>query len=186
MTLCSERRGGRVTPVTDDSPRDPGARPGRSRLRWPAGITARLWGGLAVFIALVLAAATAVLLGIDRQNGTVDEVVRHLQPLVSANLHVKGDFADSQGVLRAYLLTREPRYFRLYQQAHASLAAELRDAPRFPAARSQALFDTQQGTVSRWFGYAARMVTLAPGDRGITRLTDLAYPSAGAFYRANA
>jgi signal transduction histidine kinase/CHASE3 domain sensor protein len=174
-----------VTSVTDDPPRDPGASRSPPRLAWPAGITARLWGGLAAFIVLVLAAAVVVFAGVRDQDATVDDVILHLHPLTVTNAQIQSDFAQSQAVLRAYLITRETRYFRLYQQHHSALAQELRNFPALASDRWQGLFDTQQQAASRWFGYAAQMVTLPVGSPQLTRLTDTAYPSADTFYTAN-
>ncbi len=172
-------------PDSPESPRDHATRPARPRLGWPAGITARLWSGLAAFTVLVAAAALVVFAGVRQQDKTMDHVVFDLHPLSSANLQIQADFAHSQALLRAYLLTREPRYFQLYQRSHATLGGALRQLASLSARRWQSLIDQQRQAASRWFGYSAQMLILAPGSPALTRLTDTAYGSARAFYRAN-
>jgi signal transduction histidine kinase/HAMP domain-containing protein len=174
-----------VTPVAGESPRDHASRPARSRFGWPAGITARLWSGLAAFIVLVAVAALVVFAGVRQQDKTVDHVVSDLHPLSSANIQIQADFAQAQALLRAYLLTREPRYFRLYQRSHDTLGSALRQMAGLSAQRWQSLIGEQRQAGSRWFGYAAQMLVLPPGSPGLTRLTDAAHGSAGTFYRAN-
>jgi signal transduction histidine kinase len=161
-------------------------RQARPRLRWPAGITARLWSGLTAFIVLVLAAMLVVFAGVRNQDQTVDHVVAHLHPLSADNLEISADFASAQALLRAYLLTREPRYLRLYQRSRNAVPVALGEAGRTSDERWQTLIGMQQAASSRWFGYASQMLVLPPGSPRIIQLTDAAYPTATAFYRASA
>jgi len=172
--------------MADGSPPDPAPRRVRRRLRPPAGITARLWSGLAAFIVLVAAAALVVFAGVRQQDKTLDHVVSDLHPLSLANLQIQADFAQSQALVRAYILTREPRYFRLYQQSHATLGRALREMAALSTPRWQPLIDEQSRAASRWFGYSVRMLILLPGSQALTRMTDIAHVSASGFYRANA
>jgi signal transduction histidine kinase/CHASE3 domain sensor protein len=135
---------------------------------------------------LVLAATVVVFTGVRNQDHTVDHVVSHLHPLSADNLQISTDFARSQSQLRGYLLTREPRFLRLYRQSRTELPVALREADRASDGGWQALIGAQQLASSRWYTYASQMLAVSPGSTRISRLTDAAYPSANAFYRANA
>jgi two-component system, OmpR family, phosphate regulon sensor histidine kinase PhoR len=152
---------------------------------WPAGVTARLWAGLAVFVLLVLTAAGLLANGLGQQDRAVNLAVRHLQPLATVNLEIRAEFADSQVLVSTYTLTHESRFTALYRIARDGLDQKLRSAARLSAGRWRALIAAQQAASRLWYIYATPMLSLRPGSHRLALVAEASYPSAEAFYHAN-
>ncbi len=148
-------------------------------------MTRRLWRGLAVFVLLLAAAGLLIFSGVRHQDATIDNVVQPLQPLQITNLQIRSDFANSQAVLRGYLITRQPRFLVLYRASRNDLQAALARADRLARGGWRRDIAAQRRESAIWFGYAGRMQGLAAGAAALSRLTDQGFPSAGAFYQVN-
>jgi signal transduction histidine kinase/CHASE3 domain sensor protein len=148
-------------------------------------MVARLWGGLALFALLLLAAAGFIHTGVAQQDASVDGLVQRLHPLQVTNLEVRADFAEAQSVLRAYLLTRERRFLTQYHLSQAGLARALGQARRLAAGSELPGVAAQRRAALIWLGIAARMQSQRAGSPALARLTDRGSVSAGAFYRAS-
>jgi signal transduction histidine kinase/CHASE3 domain sensor protein len=158
----------------------PRGRPQRRR-----SIAVRLWCGLALFALLLLAAAGFIHGGVSTQDQSVDGLVQRLHPLEIANLDVRADFAQSQSMLRAYLLTREARFLRLYQADQSELTRALTTAHSFAAGGELAAVRAEEAAARAWLGDAARMKPLRAGSSELTALTNRSFASAHGFYVRN-
>jgi signal transduction histidine kinase/CHASE3 domain sensor protein len=157
------------------------ARPRRAT-RPRGSMVARLWGGLALFALLLLAAAGFIHSGVAQQDQSVDGLVQHLHPIEVANLEVRADFAQSQSVLRAYLLTREPRFLQLYHTFSGEATRALGQARHLASGQVRSAIGTEQREALTWLAYAARMEPLRAGSPALTRLIDQSSDSARGFY----
>jgi two-component system phosphate regulon sensor histidine kinase PhoR len=147
---------------------------------------ARLWGGLALFALLLLAAVGFIHSGVAQQDEAMDGLVRHQYPVEVANLQVRADFAQAQSALRAYLLTGEPRFLQFFRADSGQLARALAQVRTLATARERGSIDTERQAALAWLGYAARLEPLRAGSPALTRLSDRSWNSAHGFYRANA
>jgi len=145
----------------------------------------RLWGGLAVFALLLLAAAGFIHNGVAQQDKSVDGLAQRLHPLQVANLEVRADFAQAQSVLRAYLLTREARFLSRYRLDEGTLSHALGQARELAADGELTGITAESRAAAIWFGYATQMESQRPGGPALTRLTDQSSASAQGFYRAS-
>jgi CHASE3 domain sensor protein/anti-sigma regulatory factor (Ser/Thr protein kinase) len=154
--------------------------------RWPRqSMAARLWGGLALFALLLLAAAGFVHSGVAQQDSSVDGLVQRLHPLQVANLEVRADFAQAQSVLRAYLLTREPRFLTQYHLDQAALARALGQARKLAARGELPGVRAEARAALAWLGFAGLMQAERAGSPALVRLIDQGSVSARSFYRAS-
>ena len=160
---------------------------GRPRTaRWPRrSIVVRLWGGLAVFALLLLAAAGFIHNGVAQQDKSVDGLAQRLHPLQVANLEIRADFAQAQSALRAYLLTGEARFLSRYLLDEGSLNRALWQARELAADGELTGIVAESRAAGVWLGYAARMESQRPGSPALTRLTDQGSASARSFYQAS-
>ena len=158
----------------------------RGTARPRGSMVTRLWGGLALFALLLVAAAGFIHIGVAHQDQSVDGLVQHLHPIEVANLEVRADFAQSQSVLRAYLLTREPRFLELYRAYAGQLTGVLGQARHLASRQERSALGTEQRAALTWLADAARMEPLRAGSPALTRLTDQSSVSARGFYLANA
>jgi signal transduction histidine kinase/CHASE3 domain sensor protein len=150
-----------------------------------ASLTLRLWAGLAAFVLLIISGGLLIYAGARHEDQAVDRVVRQLQPLQVANLQIRADFANSQSVLRAYIITRESRFLRLFRDDQATLTHTLRHAAALASGPDHTDVQAQQRAANTWFGYGLRMVSVPLGSPQLTRLTNQAYSYANAFYQTN-
>lgn len=154
--------------------------------RWPQrSITVRLWSGLAVFALPLVAAAAFIYHGVSHQDRSVDSLVQRLHPLDIANLESRAAFAQAQSVLRAYLLTRDPRFLRFYDVDAVAVSRALGRARDFAAATELTGLGAEKRAAVAWLGYAAQMQSLHQGDPDLARLTDAASAAAQRFYQAS-
>src|SRR5437764_12000336 len=160
---------------------------GRSRVaHWPhRSMAVRLWAGLALFAVLLLAAAGFVHNGVAQQDRSADGLVERLHPLEIANLEVRADFAQTQSVLRAYLLTREARFLNRYRLNEGTLARALRQARALAADGELPGVAAENRAAMTWLRYAGRMEPRRAGSPALTRLTDQGSGSAQGFYQAS-
>ncbi len=160
---------------------------GRPRTaRWPRrSIVVRLWGGLAVFALLLLAAAGFIHNGVAQQDKSVDGLAQRLHPLQVANLEIRAGFAQAQSALRAYLLTGEARFLSRYLLDEGSLNRALWQARELAADGELTGIVAESRAAGVWLGYAARMESQRPGSPALTRLTDQGSASARSFYQAS-
>jgi two-component system phosphate regulon sensor histidine kinase PhoR len=157
-----------------------------STARWARGsMVVRLWGGLALFALLLLAAAAFIHNGVSHQDQSVDGLVERLHPLQIANLEVRSEFAQSQSVLRAYLLTGEARFLNLYRQDRSALIRALGQARPFAADGEATAIAAENRSALTWLGYAAQMQSLHPESPALIRLTDQSSDSGQNFYQAS-
>ena len=161
--------------------------PGREGVRSPRPVSMiwRLWRGLAMLIFLLVGAGTLIYTGVRHQDLTIDAVVQRLQPLESANLRVRSDFADAQAGLRGYLITKQGRYLGYYHRSRADLGAALTQAYRLSRGGWRREVAIEQRASTAWFGYADKMQGLTVSSPALARLTGQSFASASAFYRAN-
>jgi two-component system phosphate regulon sensor histidine kinase PhoR len=156
------------------------------RARWPLrSMAVRLWGGLVVFAVLLLAAAGLIHNDVSHQDRSVGGLVQRLHPLEIANLEVRADFAQAQAVLRAYLLTREPRFLRYYRADGAAVYQALGQARHLAAGRERAGVAAEGRAAATWLGYGARMESPRVGSATLARLTGQGSDSAMRFYQAS-
>ena len=145
----------------------------------------RLWAGLVLFAVLLLAAAGFIHSGVAQQDRSVDGLVGRLHPLEIANLEVRADFAQTQSVLRAYLLTREARFLSQYRLDRVTLARAQRQARALAADGEIPGVAAENRAALTWLGYAAQMESLRAGSPALTQLTDRGSTSAHGFYQAS-
>src|SRR5690242_6180442 len=154
--------------------------------RWPhRSMVVRLWAGLALFAVLLLAAAGFIHNGVAEQGRSVDGLAERLHPLEIANLEVRADFAQTQSVLRAYLLTREARFLSRYRLNEGTLARALRKARALAADGELPGVAAESRAAMTWLRYAGRMEPQRAGSPALTRLTDQGSDSAQGFYQAS-
>jgi two-component system phosphate regulon sensor histidine kinase PhoR len=160
---------------------------GRPRMaRWPfRSMAVRLWAGLALFAVLLLAAAGFIHNGVAQQDRSVDGLAERLHPLEIANLEVRADFAQTQSLLRAYLLTREARFLSRYRLNKGALARALRQTGDLAADGELPGIAAENRAAMTWLRYAGRMESRRAGSPALTRLTDQGSHSAKGFYQAS-
>jgi signal transduction histidine kinase len=151
----------------------------------PVSMTWRLWRGLVVLIFLLVGAGALIYTGVRHQDLTIDTVVQRLQPLESANLRIRSDFAGAQAGLRGYLITRQGRYLGYYRRSRSDLAAALTQANRLSRGGWRHELAIEQRAATTWFGYADRMRGLTVSSPALARLAGRSFASARAFYGAN-
>jgi two-component system phosphate regulon sensor histidine kinase PhoR len=160
---------------------------GRPRMaRWPhRSMAVRLWAGLVLFAALLLAAAGFIHNGVAQQDRSVDGLMERLHPLEIANLEVRAEFAQAQSALRAYLITGEARFLSRYRLDEGTLARSLRQARKLAAGGELPGVAAEHVAALTWLRYAARMESLHAGSPALIRLTDQGSGSAQGFYQAS-
>jgi signal transduction histidine kinase len=145
----------------------------------------RMWLGLAGFVVLLVSAGLLIGNGVRQAGAATDHVSQRTRPLETVNLQVRAAFADSQGLLRAYLLTGERRYLMGYARSRAAVTTGMARAAALATGGWRAEVGIQRRAASAWFAFASRAQSLGPGGAAPARLTDQSMGSATVFYFAN-
>ena len=97
-------------------------------------ITRRLRIGFVVFALALAGTAAFTVAAISRQDQTLAEQTRRIQPLQAANIELRENLARSQAGLYGYLLTGQQSSLDVYRDARVELTGSL---ARVRAARAQ-------------------------------------------------
>jgi two-component system, OmpR family, phosphate regulon sensor histidine kinase PhoR len=154
-------------------------------MRTPSSMTSRLWRGCVVFALLILGSGALIYSGVRYQDVAIRNEVQNILPLEIITLEVTADFANSQGSLAGYLLTRQPQILGFYSLSTSQLKAALGQLRSRAAVELQPYVISQQRLLATWLAVDARVQALPAGDPQLPRVAASGYPSAAAFEAAN-
>ena len=77
-------------------------------------IKIKIWGGFGLILAILAVVSVSAALSLSKTEGSVDNVVNHIQPMVLASSELTSTLNETSGALGYYLLSQEESFKREY------------------------------------------------------------------------
>ena len=79
-------------------------------------IRSKIWGGFGLILLILAAVAMTAVISLTKIESSIDHVVNRIQPMMLASNELTSTLNESSGALGYYMLTKEPSFWRTYEE----------------------------------------------------------------------